>query len=94
MYGPSDVAVLGVYRLFRYSCTYATYPIFISSPFLTSRSPEWTHLTLVTRVDQTPLWPPLSTVLAIPTHKLFLILNHYHHPINDSLVTNVQHTVI
>ena len=32
----NDVAVLGVYRLFRYSCTYATYPIFISSPSLAS----------------------------------------------------------
>ena len=31
-----DVAVLGVYRLFRYSCTYATYSIFTSSPFLAS----------------------------------------------------------
>ena len=41
------VAVLRVYRLFRYSCTYATYPIFISSPFLAS---------LKSRVDPSQRW--------------------------------------
>ena len=56
----SIVAVLRVYRLFRYSCTYATHPIFISSPFLAS-SKSW--------VDQSHLGDVsgLNAIMASPT---------------------------